>query len=163
MTSRHFIELAALHTDRQQLTSRIKYAFDFNFGWQRRNIMAIYDFYNWLVIKKAIEEGFDEPSDPTDKFKFNNADDRSNVADDYEKTQKEVTKVVMTKYHSQFMRFLRQLSEEHSDGELQGLIRKLETDKSSGYTKSWKPNHPSNKDDVVPPEADRGIDPNSVD
>lgn len=123
--------------------------------------MTIYNFSDWLTMRNLTED-FDSPIDPTDKFKFN-ASDHGDAADDYEKTQKEVTKVVMSKYHSQFMKFLRELAEEHSDSELQGLMRKLETDKSSGSPRSWKPEHSPEKDQIIPPEADRGIDPNSAD
>lgn len=123
--------------------------------------MIILDFKDWLVLKNIVLEDFDSPKDPTDKFKFNNSGHE--IGNDYESTQREVTKVIMSKYHRQFMRFINDLAEENSDSELKGFVRKLETDKSPGSTKSWKPDHHTERDEIVPPASDRGIDPNSAD
>jgi len=123
--------------------------------------MAILNFRQWVEMKTVMREDFDSPKDPTDMFKFNT--NGNDIGNDYENIQREVTKVVMSKYHRQFMRFLTDLAEENSDGELKNLARKLETDKSSGSPSSWKAEHPRDRDEIVAPESDRGIDPNSAD
>jgi len=121
--------------------------------------MTILDFKDWIVLKNIVLEDFDSPEDPTDKFKFNKND--GEIGNDYESTQREVTKAIMSKYHRQFMRFLNDLAEENSDSELKGFARKLETDKSPGSARSWKPDHHSDQEEIVPPASDRGVDPNS--
>ena len=123
--------------------------------------MMILNFKDWLHLKNTMLEDFDSPKDPTDKFKFNTTGE--DIGNDYESTQREVTKAIMSKYHRQFMIFLNNLADENSDSELKKFARKLETDKSSSSTKSWKPDHHSDRDEVIPPAADRGFDPNSAD
>ena len=73
--------------------------------------MPVYDFRQWLNVKNSLQEDFDSPEDPSNMFKFNTQGPAS--GDDYENTQKEVIKVVTSKYQHQFMRFLNDLAEEH--------------------------------------------------
>lgn len=119
----------------------------------------MHDFLEWLREKKLVE--FDDTADamdPTDRFKHN---PDSDFAQDHDKAQQEIIKVLCTKYHKQFMIFLNQLADEHRDRELEELTSQLQTDTATG--RGWRPKHDSDKDRFMPPTADRGIDPNSVD
>lgn len=129
--------------------------------------MAIYDFEQWIKTKnKSLREDLDGlggADDPTDQFRFNRNDRTSDVAEDHEKMQQEVAKLVMAKYQPRFMRFLKTLAEENSDQELMTLLHKLDNGSGAGEVRNWKPRFSGQGDEVVPPAADKGIDPNSAD
>lgn len=110
-------------------------------------------FSEWLRKRRRVIEGFDDSSDPVDKFKFNSGRG-SDVAGDYEKDLQDLAKVVMCKYNQEFRRFLNQLSDERGDSELRTLLRKLDTER--GSPDPWGSSHPQEPDEVVAPKADRG-------
>lgn len=115
--------------------------------------MSLCDFHQW---RKTFVEDLESA---TDRFRFNPGADSGQ---DYEKTQQELVKILMSKHRQRFMQFIKQLSDETSDREVKDLADRLETDRSA--RPNWKPSHRiSNDDIIVPPMADRGIDPNSVD
>lgn len=115
------------------------------------------DFFGWLHDKHLVE--FEDMGiEPADRFSHNPDTDR---APDREKTEQDLVKVLLSKYQREFMSFITQLGEEHRDREIQDFSSKLKTDVACG--RPWRPDHASDKDRVVPPEADRGMDPNAVD
>jgi hypothetical protein len=107
------------------------------------------EFSKWLNRRK-VKESFG--SDPSDKFKFNGDPD---VAGDYERDQKDLVKILSTRYQQDFHEFIKRLAEERGDSELMSLMRKCQTDRSPD---PWKVTHASERDEVVPPEADRGAE-----
>jgi hypothetical protein len=106
------------------------------------------EFTKWLK-RRNVKESFG--SDPSDRFKFNGDPD---VAGDYERDQKDLVKLLSTKYQNDFHEFIKRLAEERGDHELMTLMRRCQTDNRS--PDPWKVTHSSDRDEVVPPEADRG-------
>lgn len=108
------------------------------------------EFKKWLQ-KRRMKESFG--SDPADKFRFNGDPD---VGGDYERDQKDLIKLLSSKYESDFNEFVKRLAEERGDHELMTLMRRCST--GSRTPDPWRVTHSSDKDEVVPPEADRGAE-----
>lgn len=104
------------------------------------------EFQKWLEKKRKLGEN----SDPTDRFRFNGDAD---IAGDYEHELREISKILITRYHDDFIRFLERLAEERNDGELRSLVRHVQLGNSPD---SWKPRYPKDQDVVAMPTADRG-------
>lgn len=112
----------------------------------------IYDFKKWL--KNKISEDFENnPQGSIDQFNYNNEQPSDN-----DHIQKELVKILISKYNKEFLKFLGNIGEENSDMEVKNLTKKLEGDNSS--SNSWKARFASNQDEIVPPAADRGFDTN---
>lgn len=100
-------------------------------------------FKNWMK-KKGLAEDF------SNKFKFNNDPD---VAGDYDRDLRDLVKLLSTQYNNDFNQFVSRLASERGDDELRALHRRTQTDQAPD---PWKPNHPADQDEIVPPQADRG-------
>jgi len=128
--------------------------------------MPICNFKQWLNQQsKTLSEDGLGGSDPTDSFRFNPKDQpMQDSAEDYEKLRDEVTKLAFSKYNSRVMDFLRTLGEENSDRELMMLVEKLQSGSNSGLMRrDWKPRNAGGNNEIVPPAADKGMDPNAAD
>lgn len=106
------------------------------------------NFRDWITKKKLRSES----QHPADRFQFNRDGD---VAGDYEKDLQDLTKVVMSRYQTEFTRWLAQLADENGDSELEDLIKRVQTDGSMNGD-SWEPTNPKEKEEIVAPKADRG-------
>ena len=109
--------------------------------------MSLTTFVDWLSSKRISE------SDLTDMSNVSSCEDYDNIS-------KEITSLLMSKYHHDFLNFIKKLSEQNKDEELSNLIRKIS---SSTPDDMPKLNYTMDKDQIVQPTSDRGIDPNSVD
>jgi hypothetical protein len=106
-------------------------------------------FQEWLKQRK-IKEEFGMGSEPVDQFKFNTDD--QDFADDHEHIQKELFKVVMSKYPEETLQFLNEIAA-RGDEEVASLLRKMQKD---GPRQMQEPSHPTDGDEVVPSGADTG-------
>jgi hypothetical protein len=104
------------------------------------------EFNAWLKRRHMSE-------DLSDRFKFSGDPD---IAGDHERDLKDLIKLLSTKYSSDFHTFVQRLGEERGDQELLGLLKRCKTD--GGGRDPWKVEHPMDKDEVVPPQADRGAE-----
>lgn len=95
----------------------------------------------------------DDGSNPVDKFRFNTGEE--DYAEDYEKVQQELFKVVLSKYPNETLDFLNTIAQ-RGDEEITNLLRKMRKDK--GMRLPREPQHPTDGDEVVPSMADRGHD-----
>jgi hypothetical protein len=111
------------------------------------------NFTKWLKRTGRLSE--DINSDPTDKFKFNSDGDTPR---DYERDCQELTKDLITRYHTEFFQFVKQLSDERGDDELGDLLEKIQLEKKKTPDGDWKPSHYRDPDIVSVPKADRGAD-----
>ena len=107
-------------------------------------------FKSWLKKRGLLE-------DITDKFRYIDAGSRPV---DYDKQTQELLKILMTQYKSEFDQFVNRLADERDDRELKSLQRSLRTDFAP--SDPWKPAS-KERDEIVPPMADRGYDQNNSD
>lgn len=105
--------------------------------------------------KRQLLEGLADGGDPVAKFKFNGEDDED-YAEDYEKIQQELFKVVMSKYPNETVDFLNTLAS-RGDEEVSSLLRKMKKDKGTKLPR--EPQHPTDGHEVVPSSADSGHNP----
>jgi hypothetical protein len=101
--------------------------------------------------KRQLREGLADGHNPVDKFRFNTRDE--DHAEDYEKTQTELFKTVMSKYPNETQEFLNSLAQ-RGDEEIANLLRKMRKDKGPRLPR--EPRHPTDGDEVVPSTADTG-------
>ena len=106
-------------------------------------------FIRWIQQKKFIED-IEDIQNPSDRFKLNNSDD---LGSDYDHTLQELMKVVMSKYERETMQFLNGIAA-RGDQEVANLVKKL--DKEVKPIPTAEPRHPTEGDEVVPPNADTG-------
>src|SRR3990170_5199924 len=106
-------------------------------------------FVKWVQHKKLIED-IEDIQNPSDRFKLNNSDD---LGSDYDHTLQELMKVVMSKYERETMQFLQGLSQ-RGDEEITNLMGRL--GKEAKPVDMKRPQHPTEGDEVVPPNADVG-------
>lgn len=109
--------------------------------------MSIYQ--QWLK-KRMVREGLGDSGEPVDGFKYNAGDE--DRGEDYERTQHELFKAVMSKYPEETMQFLNGIAQ-RGDQEIAELLRKLGSDKP---VQMKEPRHSSEEDEVVPSGADTG-------
>ena len=107
-------------------------------------------FSDWLKNKRLLEDNSDV-NDPINNFNFNRSD--LDYADDQGEVETELFKIVFRKYPEETMDFLTTVAQ-RGDNEVQALLNKL--DKRSPRL-GKKPEHPSEKQEVVPPMADQGF------
>lgn len=106
-------------------------------------------FQDWLK-NRRISEGLGDSTDPSDAFRMGQDDE--DYAHDQERTEKELFKVILSKYPNETMGFLEGLAQ-RGDEEVAALLRKM---KKQGPRQSQEPRHSSEEDQVVPSMADRG-------
>jgi hypothetical protein len=104
---------------------------------------------------RHVRESLEDGSDPTARFKFNSEDD--DYAEDYERVQQELFKIVLSKYPNECLDFLNMIAN-RGDEEISGLLRKMKKEKSSGRLPK-EPQHPTDGDEVVRAAADVGHNP----
>ena len=105
-------------------------------------------FTEWMKVR----EGFDDVgAAPADSFRFN-SDEDGMVADDHEKVKSELFNVVYDKYTTETLQFLDGIAQ-RGDEEVNALLQKLKANAPNDYK---EPRHPSDQDEIVPPEADTG-------
>lgn len=104
-------------------------------------------FSDWLKKRRLIEDNTDF-KDPVSNFNFNEPE--LDYADDQGKVEVELFQTVMRKYPEETMDFLSSLAQK-GDNEVGTLLRKLDRE---GPKLGKKPEHPSDKQEVVPPLAD---------
>lgn len=107
-------------------------------------------FSDWLKKRHLIEDNNDL-NNPVHNFNFNQAD--MDYADDHDKVEDELLKTVMRKYPEETMDFLLTIAQK-GDNEIRALLNKI--DKTS-VKLGKKPEHPSEKEEIVPPLADSGF------
>lgn len=110
-------------------------------------------FDEWLR-GRGIKEGFDDIGSPVDNFRFNSDDENEeeNHVDDQEKVKRELFEVVYSKYPTETLQFLDGIAQ-RGDEEVNALLSKLKANSPNNFK---EPRHPSDTDEVVPPEADTG-------
>lgn len=106
-------------------------------------------FHSWLE-KRNLKEEMEDGTNPVDQFKFNNDKD---YADDNEQVQRELFSSVLSKYPEETMQFLYGIAQ-RGDEEIAALVRKLDREGQPSYHQ--EPKHPTDTDEVVPPNADSG-------
>lgn len=106
-------------------------------------------FAKWRE-RREMREGFDDIGSPEDKFKFNRDDD---VADDQDKTKKELIDIVLSKYPEETMQFLDGIAQ-RGDEEIKSLVMRLKAEPKPNSFR--EPMHPTEGDEVVPNIADTG-------
>ena len=102
--------------------------------------------------KRKLKEEMEGGSNPADNFNFSNTNDDVDT-DDYEKTQQELFKVVFSKYPTETLQFMDGIAQ-RGDEEVNGLLSKIKKDHEPASEKPVR--HPSDGDEVVPPNADTG-------
>jgi hypothetical protein len=107
--------------------------------------------WNQYLRKRGVSEALDDESNPVDKFKFNTDDE--DYAEDYEKVQTELFKVVFAKYPTETVDFLNTIAG-RGDEEVTNLLRKMRKDKGTKLPR--RPEHPTDGHEFVPSTADRG-------
>lgn len=107
-------------------------------------------FRNWLK-KKGYDEGFAGLDNPVEKFNFNKEDE--DFAEDHDRIESELFKLVMRKYPEESMNFFQTISS-RGDAEVANLLKKLDHGRVPRL--SHQPQHPSNHDEIVPSSADTG-------
>ena len=100
--------------------------------------------------QRRLQEGLGEGGDPVSNFKFSS--DEDDYADDYEHIRQELFNAVYDKYPEETMQFLDGIAQ-RGDQEIASLLMKLQRD---APTQMKEPDHPSEKDEVVPFVADSG-------
>lgn len=108
--------------------------------------MSLETFIDWLSTKKITE------SDLTDMSNVSSCEDYDNIS-------KEVISLMMSKYREDFLSFIKILASKNHDEELSNLISKISKSTDNDMPKL---NYTMDKDQIVQPISDRGIDPNSV-
>jgi|LakMenEpi03Aug12_release.lakeMendotaPanAssembly.Ray.scaffolds.fasta_scaffold20543_4 hypothetical protein len=108
-------------------------------------------FKDWLK-KKHYKEGLADNDNPVEKYNFNKDND-SDFAEDQDRTEVELFKIIMRKYPEETMDFFQTMSR-RGDAEISNLIKKL--DRNSVPKLSLKPKHSPNFDEIVPSSADSG-------
>ena len=106
-------------------------------------------FLDWLN-KRRINEDINNFEDPVNNFKFNQSD--VDYAEDQDKVELELLKTVLRKYPEETLDFLTTIAQ-RGDNEVGALLRKID---KSGPKLGQKPEHPSEKEQVVPSVADSG-------
>lgn len=106
-------------------------------------------FSDWLK-KKRLFEGDIDLNNPTNNFNFNEPE--LDYADDQGKVEVDLFQTVYRKYPEETMHFLTTIAQK-GDNEVGALLRKLD---HQGPKLGKKPEHPSDKPEVVPPLADTG-------
>lgn len=110
-------------------------------------------FQSWLK-KRIVRENLSDVSNRADGFGFGKTTDHE--AEDYERVQQELFKLVLNKYPDETMEFLNGIGQ-RGDQEISELLSKLRT--SNQPTNFPKPEHPEAQDKVVvTPMADRSHD-----
>ncbi len=110
------------------------------------------NFKTWLRRK---EQKIAETLDDGSGYRYNSEEDR---AGDYEVALNDLTKIVMSKYNNEFMKFLNQLVRERGDNELERMLKKVDPQKNAGHL--YKPRKNKEQEDVVAPISDRGHEEN---
>lgn len=114
-------------------------------------------FGEWVKQKRQrMQETFDDDTfsnRPEDKFRFNNDD---NTTRDYGNDLKELMHVVMSKYRPELLSFLNRLCDSQGDHEIKELLQRIDSERES--PDPWRPKHHSERDDIMPPDADRGAE-----
>lgn len=104
----------------------------------------------WVKNKQLKEEEGLSP-DPDQTFKFNR--DNSEMGVDHDAIKRELFESVWNRYTDETMQFLSGIAQ-RGDQEVAALLRKLEQDVAPSQSK--EPKHPTDYDEIVPPEADSG-------
>lgn len=107
-------------------------------------------FTEWLD-KKCISEEIEDIGSPADAYRFNSEEDGM-VANDHDQIKSELFRLVYDKYTAETMQFLDGIAQ-RGDEEVNNLLKKLKANSPSDFK---EPRHPSDSDEVVPPEADTG-------
>lgn len=110
--------------------------------------MGLWD--QWLR-NRHLKEQDDISSDPEQNFKFNKKGGDFGV--DHDAIKHEIFDLVWRKYTDETMQFLSGIAQ-RGDHEIAMLLRKLESDVTPSQMK--EPRHPSDDDELVPPNADTG-------
>jgi len=100
---------------------------------------------------RYLKEQDDLASDPEQTFKFNK--DNSELGIDHDAVKHEIFDLTWRKYTDETMQFLSGIAQ-RGDQEIASLLRKLERDVAPSQMR--EPRHPSDGDEMVPPEADTG-------
>jgi hypothetical protein len=103
---------------------------------------------SWAEYMKFKEE-LDDLENPSGRFKINNAD---NFGVDYEHTMGDLLKILITKYHGEFLQFLRKFVEK-GDGELGNLLKKIDKEPNSITYQRFGDD---DIEEIVPNGADKG-------
>lgn len=101
--------------------------------------MGIIDFEDWVSLKKEVAN-FDTNND-------------SDFGSDHSRIESELVRVLMTRFNREFLDFCKNHAEH--DSELKEILRRIEGRPMRAVQRE--------KDEVLPPSADRGIDPNAQD
>jgi hypothetical protein len=109
-------------------------------------------FQDWLK-KKGYKEGLADNGNPVEKFTYNSDKDQD-FAEDQERTESELFKVLLRKYPEETQDFFQTIAR-RGDAEVANLLKKL--DRNSVPKLTQKPKHPNNVDEVVPSSADSGF------
>lgn len=115
-------------------------------------------FWKEYVRRRRVQEGMEDGSSPVDRFKFNTDDE--DFAEDYEKVQTELFKLVFSKYPNETVDFLNTIAQ-RGDEEIAGLLRKMKKDKGTKLPK--EPRHPTDGHEIVPSKADVAHNPENDD
>lgn len=110
--------------------------------------MGLWD--QWVKNKRFLEQE-NLASDPDQIFKFNSDDTELGV--DHDAIKHELFDLVWNKYTDESMQFFSGIAQ-RGDQEIALLLRKLEKDATPSQMK--EPRHPSDDNEVVPPNADTG-------
>jgi hypothetical protein len=106
-------------------------------------------FSDWLKKRHLIEDNNDL-NNPVRSFDFNRSD--LDYADDQGKVEEELFKIVFRKYPEETIDFLTSISQ-RGDNEVRALLNKID---KKAVRLGKKPEHPSDKEEVVPSSADSG-------
>lgn len=115
--------------------------------------MSVWEAYKR---RRLWDENMGGGDSPVDKFRFNGED--GEFAEDYEKVQQELFKVVLSKYPDETIDFLNTIAQ-RGDEEVGSLLRKMRKENGSRLPK--EPQHPTEGDEVMPPMADVGHNPDN--
>lgn len=104
------------------------------------------DFATWLARRTMREElgGV--------RFGFGDED----RAGDYERDEKDLIRLLSTRYQSELQEFITRLARDRADDELASLGRRISSDRRPSH--DLRVTHSTDRDEVVPPEADRGAE-----
>jgi hypothetical protein len=111
----------------------------------------MYNFTDWLN-NKRLKENMNDEENFVDKYKFNDQD--ADYADDHDKVKKDLFDVAIKKYPEETLDFFHTLAQ-RGDNEIVVMLRKI--DKNHFLRLGKKPEHPEEKEEVKPPEADSGF------
>lgn len=103
---------------------------------------------DWIK-QKRLKEGSLDYGYPDNGFKTN---DENDYAFDHEHVEKELFKVLLTKYPEETIEFVSRIAQ-RGDQEVSSLLKKIKKQDNSCF---GQPNHSIDKDEVVPSNADVG-------